>query len=105
MSPLFGAEEDEGEAVGDYDIDFDSMESEEFFDDLVQEAADELGTTVEGLEEMDMEDIDEGLGTEIEKPYHPRGAREGYRDTDRLKVVSKEELKKRKERVRRRLGL
>lgn len=103
MMSLFDSGDDG--PVGEHQVDFDSMGTEEFFDDLVRAAAAEVGTTVEGLAEMDLEDVDRGLGTEIGEPHHPRGAREGYRDTERLDVVSKADLERRRERVNDELGL
>lgn len=104
MTLLFGGKDD-GNSVIEHRVDFDSMGSEEFFDDLVREAARAAGTTVEELDEMDRGEIDSRLGTEIAPPHHPRGTREGYRDTDRLDVVSRAELQRRRERVNEELGL
>jgi len=107
MTLLFddATDEENSEKTVAEDIDFDSMSSEEFFDDLIRETASELDVSVAELEEMSMGEIDELLGTEIRKPYHPRGAREGYRDSDRLKTVSREELEHRRNVVEEKLGL
>lgn len=105
MSPIFRKRSREEDVNEIEEPDYDSMSSDEFFNDLVEEAASELDVSPEELKEMELSDIAEGLGTEIEEPYHPRGAREGYRDTNRLSIVSKEELKRRKEVVEERLGL
>lgn len=106
MAPIFGnISAEESEVVRDEVPNFDSMSTEEFFDDLILEAASQLNVSVEELEEMEMSEIDERLGTTVEKPYHPRGAREAYRDSDRLKTVSKDTLEYRKEVVEEKLGL
>lgn len=95
-------EDDESEVE---EPDFESMDSEEFFDDLVRDAAESMDVTVAELEEMHLSEIDEQLGAKIEKPYHPRGAREGYRSSDRLETVSKEELERRKKVVEEKLEI
>lgn len=100
-----GSKDQEAKEAAEEDLDFHAMSSDEFFDDLVQEVASEMNISIDELEEMDLEDINEELDTKVKKPYHPRGAREGYRDSDRLKTVGKKELEHRKKVVEERLGL
>ena len=84
---------------------YESMDDDEFFDALTQETAESAGMSAEELEDMSIHEFEDRADIDVEKPHYPRGSREGYKDSDRLKIVDKDEYESRRKRVREKLGI
>ncbi|WP_372479785.1 hypothetical protein ACAH01_15465 [Halomicrobium sp. HM KBTZ05] len=98
--------DDGNDAVDDeFESQYEAMDGDEFFQFLTEETAKSAGIEAEELAEMPIHEFEERSDIEITKPHHPNGAREGYKDTDRLDVVDKSEYQSRRERIKQRLGL
>lgn len=99
-----GGEEQE-EDVDEVAEHYQSMDDDKFFDTLTEEVADSSGIAAEELEEMPIHEFEERSNIEVKKPYHPRGSREGYKDTDRLEVIDKDDYRSRRKRILAKLGI